>query len=308
MDSIAARISGDVFDIRRYSLHDGPGIRTTVFLKGCPLDCWWCHNPESQQSQPQASVRENLCVRCGACAEACPETAIEMEEGGLPKTDAARCGLCGQCLKACVTGAREILGSRMTVEQVMAQVERDLPFFEESGGGVTFSGGEPLYQPEFLAALAVECRRRDLHCAVDTSGYAPWEHFLPLLNEASLFLYDLKSLAPEKHLLFTGVPLAPILENLENLARAGQPIIVRVPVVPGVNADREDIRAIAAFCARWPQIQRVDLLPYHAAGLQKYARLDLLYRLKDTLPPSEEWMQTLAEEAHSAGVNVLIGG
>jgi pyruvate formate lyase activating enzyme len=306
MDDDKQQITGSIFDIRRYALHDGPGIRTTVFLKGCPLSCWWCHNPESRRSSGQVVVRENLCVRCGSCSTACSHGAVDMQADG-PQTDADLCELCGACVDACSAGARELVGRSVTAAEVVAELEQDIPFFDESGGGVTISGGEPLQQPEFLNALLAGCKALDLHTAVDTSGYVPWQVLERLMEPVDLFLYDLKCLDDEQHRQYTGVSNGLILRNLAGLQAAGKAIIVRMPVVPGINDDEAQITAAGQFCVRLG-IQRVDLLPYHASAGAKYRRLAMPYALDETPSPTDEHMQHLTGRLRALGLDARIGG
>ena len=265
---------GRVFDVQRFSLHDGPGIRTVVFLKGCPLRCAWCANPESQQPGPQIAWFENLCAGCGRCAEACPRGAVRMEEG-RPRTDRRVCAACGACAAACSRGARRLLGREVTVAEVTAEVRRDAPFFRRSGGGVTFSGGEPLAQAAFLLECLRRCRRLGYHTAVETCGQARWDDLREAAALAGLFLYDLKQLDTRRHEQLTGLGNELVLENLGRLLETGAEVVVRVPVVPGANDDRESLAALAAFVARHPRLRRVDLLPCHPLGAHKYAALDL---------------------------------
>jgi pyruvate formate lyase activating enzyme len=284
---------GTVFDIRKFSIHDGPGIRTTVFLKGCPLQCAWCHNPESQSAEPELILRLNRCLRCGACVDACPEDAIRMGAEG-PCTDRTRCEQCGLCVDACFSGARELAGREMTAAQVMAEIERDRPFYDESGGGATFSGGEPLLQPEFLLELLQACRADGIHTTLDTCGYAPWAVLDRILPYVDLFLYDLKTLDVGKHRALTGVSNGRIVRNLRALDEQGAEIVVRVPVIPGVNDGDEEMRAIGALVASLPSVVRVELLPYHRIGVEKYGRMAREYSLPEVQPPSPEQIMALA--------------
>ena len=301
-----------VFDIRRYSIHDGPGIRTTVFLKGCPLSCWWCHNPEGQAGAIELILREDRCICCGACIEACPRGAIS-RDGEMPATDRTKCVVCGSCAAVCYAEARETVGREMEVSEVVAEVERDSPFYEESGGGVTFSGGEPLAQPEFLLGLLLACKEKGIRTAIDTCGLATWETFESICKYVDLFMYDLKLMDETGHRKFTGVSNDLIVRNLQALSqktasRPASSIILRVPVIPGINDDDESIRQIGAFAATLPHLDAIDLLPYHRIGLDKYARLDRTYRLQEIRPPSEERMTEVTDILKEFGLCVGTGG
>ena len=300
-------IKGIVFDIKKYSIHDGPGIRTTVFLKGCPLSCWWCHNPESQAPTVEMFFRENRCIRCGACLEACPQDAIAWNGQG-PITDQEKCERCGTCAAACYAEARESIGREMTVAQVMEQVERDVAFYDESRGGVTLSGGEPLLQWDFSLALLRACKDIEIHTALDTCGFARWEIMDRIREYVDFFLYDLKLIDGEKHRQFTGVSNELILKNLQALSQRGHNIVVRVPVIPGVNDDDESIRQIGAFAARLAHLASIDLLPYHHIGMDKYTRLNKAYKLVDARPPTDERMAEIAHILQGFGLLVTRGG
>jgi pyruvate formate lyase activating enzyme len=298
---------GVIFDIRKYSIHDGPGIRTAVFFKGCPLSCWWCHNPESQSAVVEMIFRENRCIACQACLAACEQGALTWNGDG-PVTDLEKCRLCGACAAGCYAEARQQIGREMTVEQVMAEIERDIAFYDESGGGATFSGGEPLLQRDFLSALLRACREEEIHTALDTSGFAAWETLERIRGDVDLFLYDLKLIDDARHRQATGVSNAPILRNLQALSQRGHAIRLRVPVIPGINADDESVRQIGAFAAALPHLDGVDLLPYHAIGIDKYARINRAYKLPETRPPSDERLAEIAHILNSFGLTVKIGG
>ena len=295
--------TGIIFDIRRYSIHDGPGIRTTVFLKGCALSCLWCHNPESQASGPDLILRDNRCIRCGACVDACSNGAITWTEDG-PVTDRSKCRGSGRCASVCYAEARSLAGRAMSVEEVLDVVERDRPFYEESGGGLTLSGGEPLLQPFFSAALLRAAKARGIHTALDTCGHASWRSLDRLRRDVDLFLYDVKMMDDARHRLFTGAPNGRILDNLRALAARGHRIVLRVPVIPGVNDDEENLDAVRRFAAGLPALAGMDLLPYHRIGVDKYARLDRTYPLPHTLPPARERMAAVAESLAAAGLPV----
>jgi pyruvate formate lyase activating enzyme len=302
-----ASLTGTVFDIRKYSVHDGPGIRTTVFLKGCPLDCWWCHNPESQSILPEPMLRPNLCIACDVCLAVCPQGAIR-RDGDRLIWERELCDSCGECAEVCLAGAREMAGQAMTVSEVLAEIERDRLFYEESGGGVTFSGGEPLLQWRFLVELLRACREQDLHTALDTSGFAAWDVFEQVLPYTDLVLYDLKHTDPEQHRKVTGAPLAPILRNLERLSERGIPIWLRLPWVPGINDDRDHLRRVGELASRLPGIRQVSLLAYHPTAASKYERLGRPYRLPGTPAPADEQVEAAAAILRGYGLAVNIGG
>ena len=299
--------TGIIFDIKKFSIHDGPGIRTTVFFKGCPLSCWWCHNPESQALQPEMVFRANRCINCGACVEACPQDAIS-QDGKIVSTDRKKCTLCGDCVAVCYAEAREMVGQEMSVPQVIAEIERDVVFYDESGGGVTFSGGEPLMQHDFLLALLQACREREIHTALDTCGFASWETLDSVRGYVDLFLYDLKLMDDAKHQKFVGVPSELILSNLQALSGHGHDIFLRVPIIPGITDGEENIRQIGKFAAALPHLNQVDILPYHHTAAEKYSRLHKVYQLPETRPPSERHMAEIAQTLRGFGLQVKIGG
>jgi pyruvate formate lyase activating enzyme len=299
--------TGLVFDIKPFSLHDGPGIRTTVFLKGCSLRCWWCHNPESQSPNPELLLREDRCIRCGACVAVCPQAAITANGSGF-HTDRARCGACGACIAECMAEAREIVGQEMTVEAVMAAIRRDRAFYEESGGGVTVSGGEPLLQAAFVRALLRACQAEGLHTALDTCGYAPTEALDAVRPFVDLFLYDLKMMDPDRHRTVTGASNARILQHLHLLSDGGHRIILRIPIIPGINDDAANLDQTGALARDLAGVERVDILPYHRIGSEKHARLGMSTPMPAVDPPSESRMFTIQQQLESYGLTVKIGG
>lgn len=299
--------TGIVFNIARYAVNDGPGIRTTVFLKGCPLHCLWCHNPESIYPRPEVAIRADRCIQCGACFEVCEHGAIERVDGAFV-TARERCMRCGRCVDACCSGARELIGREMTSEDVLAEVGRDTVFYDASGGGVTFSGGEPLLQHEFLLSLLVGCRDRAIHTAVDTSGYAAPAVLAAVAETTDLFLYDLKLLDDERHRHFTGVSNRLILENLRRLVAWGKRVVVRVPLIPGVNDDEANVGGIGSFVASVGGVSEVHVLPYHEAGMVKYERLGKIFALDGAVPPTPARTEEAARLLRAHIATVSVGG
>ena len=301
-------MTGLIFEIQRFSIHDGPGIRTTVFLKGCPLNCLWCHNPEGLTREPLLSFLPSRCVGCGYCFRVCPEGAHAMR-GETHVLDRARCRVCGKCVAECHAGALELVGREVAVEEVLAEVLADKPFYETSGGGMTLSGGEPLMQPDFAEALLKAAKSEGLHNAVETCGFAEWERFERLLPWVDLFLFDLKETEPERHAELTGAPLAPILRNLCDLYARGAKVLLRLPVVPGYNDRPEHFEAVGAICRDMPDLLGVEVMPYHRLGEGKRERLGLPADGRpDIEPPTREAVAEWVKALRGAGANVLNEG
>ena len=290
-----------VFNIMRYSVRDGPGLRTTVFLKGCPLSCLWCHNPESQAGGRQMVVRANRCIACGECVQACREEAIALVDGAV-STAWDRCIQCGDCALACAAEAREAIGEELSAAQVMAEVLKDLPFYEETGGGVTFSGGEPLAQAPFLETLLAACRAEGLHTAVDTSGAAPWEVLDRVRRHTDLFLYDLKLMNGDRHRQLVGASNRLILDNLQRLAAAGSTVLVRVAIIPGINDDAENLAQMGAFVGSLENVPEIAILPYHETAPEKYRLLRRDFGLGPVAAPTPERMAEIADTLGRRGL------
>jgi pyruvate formate lyase activating enzyme len=297
---------GLIFDIRRYSVNDGPGIRTTVFLKGCPLSCAWCHNPEGRSGQVELMVRAGRCIRCMSCEYLCPKSALTLTDRG-PSVDRALCDVCGECVEDCYSGTLELAGRLVDACEVVEQVGRDQLFFEQSQGGVTFSGGEPLRQVDFLRELLTGCKQQGIHTTVDTCGYASWEAFEPVLALTDLFLYDFKLADSVLHKQYTGVSTELILANLQKLSALGKRIWVRIPVVPGINDTTTSIQAAGEFLSSLPSLELVELLPYHGSAVAKYEGLGLDYELSNIQSPSPEHMEEIAAGLRNFELRVKSG-
>jgi len=299
--------TGLVFNIQKYSLHDGPGIRATVFLKGCPLCCQWCHNPESISPRREIIIVESRCIACGECRNACAFGDSVAGTGMLPPRH-DQCTLCAECVDACPTGARQMIGRTMTVAEVMAEVLKDRIFFEESKGGVTISGGEPLMQPRFTKALLAALREAGIHAVLDTTGFGCTDHLLEAARLADLVLYDLKAFDEKRHRDLTGVTNRNILSNLSALNEIHRNVWIRLPVVPGYNDDLVELAKIAEFVSQLRCATLVNLLPFHRSGLDKYERLGQVHGLHGVEVPSEELMERAADVFRQFNLPVKIGG
>ncbi len=303
------QIKGRIFSVQGYSIHDGPGVRTTVFLSGCPLRCKWCQNPESQKLEPTLFFFAEKCTGCAACVSACPEHAISIQNG-LSKTNRTLCRACGRCAAACPSGARELVGEEKSAGELLERICRDRIFFTSSGGGVTLSGGEVLSQPQFSAALLELCKAEGLHTAIETCGFGPWESFERILEHTDLVLYDFKHMDSARHELGTGVGNELILENAERVYNtAKKKMAARVPVIPGFNDTQENMTALASFITnRLGADVKVHLLPYHNLGESKKERMEQEEGKFTADIPTDKALNILMKPFESAGIEAVVGG
>ena len=299
-----------IFDIKRYAINDGPGIRTTIFLKGCPLRCVWCHNPESWTPQPQKLYKKTKCIGCRSCVEVCPQQALELSSHGIMPTDNP-CVLCGKCVEECPTTALEMCGREWLMDDLMAEIEKERAIMEDSGGGVTLCGGEPLMHPDYSLEILKELGKRGFHRTVDTTLYASRETVVKISDACELFLVDLKLMDSDKHRQYTGVPNEVILQNIQYLAEAGKDFFIRIPLIEGVNADEQNMEATALFLKSlsW-QRRTVNLLPYHDVGKDKHRRMWSTYNPQgfQMAAPSDETQQRCGAQLEAYGFHVIIGG
>ena len=310
-------LTGFVFNIQRFSTHDGPGIRTTVFLKGCPLHCFWCHNPEGLNPRQEVQFFPDRCILCGECVILCDQGAHQIQDN-VHEYDRSLCIQCGSCIEACCAEAVQFAGKSMTVEQVFDEVQRDQAFYETSKGGITLSGGEPLLQLEFSSHLLATCKTAGIHTAVETTLYRKWEHIASLFPVVDLFLVDLKVMDPEKHREFTGVSNKQILANARRLAATDKPVIFHTPVIPTVNDNPEAIASIAQFVRDMIQIRKssftdttvdsisLELLPFHRLAGGKYESLGMKYAASDLETISKEKLAMLLQSASQFDIHVKI--
>ena len=309
---MASVTSGLVFNIQRYAIHDGSGVRTLVFMKGCPLRCRWCSNPEGQEGHPELGFMASRCVGteiCRArCVAACPEQGITLSPEGKAAVDREACAPCRECSEACYYGALELIGREMTVAEVLLEVEKDRPFYRRSGGGVTVGGGEPLMQAEFVTQLLEACQARHLHTAVETTGFGSRRHLEAMLQHVDLVYFDIKQMDPARHEELTGVSNRPILENIKAVLSADRPyeVILRITTIPGVNDSEENISASARFAAELG-CEKIELVPYHQLGVGKYAQYGMEYRLGDVESPTRERMEKLRRLVEGFGLTEMTG-
>ena len=298
--------TGRIFDIQRFSIHDGPGVRTTVFLKGCPLRCLWCGNPESIDPQPQLSYVAEKCIACGECFKTCKPGALDKDADGKAVVARARCTNCGDCAPVCAPKALEMVGRDATADEVLEIVLRDRDYYTQSGGGLTLSGGEPVLQPDFAEALLNSAKNHGLHCCIETSGYAGWHVFEQLRPFVDLWLFDYKETDSNLHHQFTGRENETILERLRQLYATGAKILLRCPMIPGYNARREHLDGIIALARQLPKLHGVELLPYYDLWRGKLKRLGLTTALPDSVkPPDGPTVKSWNDYLRQHGVNVV---
>jgi len=302
------RTRGVIFDIQRFAIHDGPGIRTLVFMKGCPLRCWWCQNPEGLSTSKSLGYFEYRCIQSKRCIPTCPTHALSFDGDGLHINRAA-CNECAMCVEVCPSGALSMAGREMDAEELVAEIEKDILLFDNSGGGVTFSGGEPLFQPAFLRESLAQCKLRGISTALETSGYTSPKVFESIIDNVDLFLFDLKLLDDEEHRKYTGVSNRIIKRNLMTLVarRREEDLVLRFPVITGINDTEKNVEEFLSFVRGLKRIKRVDLLPYHDVS-EKYRRLGLAYKMTTRTAPSEERLQQIKEKLEKMGLEVGVRG
>jgi len=298
-------MKGIVFNIQRYSLDDGPGIRTTVFLKGCPLRCLWCSNPESQNSFPEVAHRDSICNKCGECVIVCDRRAITVDSKGV-HINRTLCSNCAKCVDVCVPQALKVFGKEMSTEEVMEEIRKDIQYYRESGGGMTVSGGEPLLQVDFVMELLKRCQEEGIHTCLETCGYASRESLGKVLPYAMLVLYDMKHIDPVVHRRLTGFSNKIIIRNLKFIVSMGIPLIIRMPLIPGFNDSDEVITGIARAITSINKLKEIELLSYHNYGTGKYKMLDRHYKLEKLQRPEDAKLKRAKEIIDSFGINCEI--
>lgn len=298
-------MKANIFNIQRFSIHDGPGIRTTVFFKGCPLKCTWCHNPESQNSEREILYDKSKCTLCGKCIKACKNNAIEIKNNILT-TNMDKCTFKGDCTVCCINSARQVAGKEYTVDEVVEEVLKDRVFYKNSKGGVTLSGGEPLIYADFVEELLKKLKKENIHTAVDTCGYGDFEVLERISKYTDLFLYDLKLMDDDKHILYTGLSNAVIIDNLIRLSKIHKNINLRLPLIEGINADEDNMIRILKFI-KDTNVKKINLLPYHDIGRHKYEKLSRPYS-ENMKRPADEKLKRFKEIFEKEGYKVKIGG
>ena len=299
-----------ITNVQKFSIHDGDGIRTSVFFKGCPLKCEWCHNPETQRFEKEMQCDKEKCVGCGTCAKVCPNGAISMENG-KPEMKKDACTFCGKCVNFCPIGIREIIGREYSVKELIKELMKDQMFYEESGGGVTLSGGEVMAMDiDYILAIAKELKRQDVTLTIDTCGYVPYEKFQAILPYVNTFLYDVKVMDPKLHKKYIGVDNQLILDNLIRLAADGARIYIRIPTIKEVNGNEKNMKETIAFLKEHDiHPAQINLLPYHDTGSGKYSKLDMEYKGTDLHAPEKEEMEAFVQLFVESGFkNTKIGG
>jgi len=300
---------GTIFNIQRFSINDGPGIRTVIFLKGCTLSCLWCFNPESQDKSPQIFFNNEKCIECNRCLDICPIKAISISNGER-NIDRSKCDKCGKCVEVCNSKALSIVGEEKTADEVIDEIIKDKPFYDKSDGGVTLSGGEVLHQPKFSKAVLKKCKKNGINTAIETCGYIKqWKLFEELLGYTDLVLYDLKQMDNSLHKKFTGVGNKIILDNACKISSKKIPMVIRIPIIPGYNDSRKNITETCLFVKNYlKNVKEIDILPFIQIGRKKYSNLGMNYQLIDLESPKKEHVKKLKELIESFGFYVLIGG